>query len=162
MGTSDVWISGEQRNDLTVFFMQVGEFNPAFEQFLKFINGIKYRGESDVRTKRATLMIHSHLTHFFLWVWGQKLFISYKSVLSYFQTGRSESAGSRFQHQSAAAGTFGWVLSLWRLTDDSSVLSQRPVDGVQESCHNISQTGAMSAVVKSNFQTFFIWRAPLI
>jgi hypothetical protein len=24
---------------------QVGEFNPAFDQFLKFINGIKYRSE---------------------------------------------------------------------------------------------------------------------
>lgn len=35
-------------NHLTVFVVQVGEFNPAFEQFLKFINGIKYRGESKV------------------------------------------------------------------------------------------------------------------
>lgn len=58
--------------------------------------------------------------------------------------GRSESAGARFQHQSPAARTFGWVLSLRRVADDSSVLSQRPVDGVQESRHNISQTGAPS------------------
>ena len=85
VGASDVWISGEQRNDLTVFVMQVGEFNPAFEQFLKFINGIKYRGESDYMTTWAIVMIHSHLTHFLLWVWGQKLFSSYKSVLFHFQ-----------------------------------------------------------------------------
>lgn len=32
---------------LPVLSVQVGEFNPAFEQFLKFINGIKYRGKSD-------------------------------------------------------------------------------------------------------------------
>lgn len=29
-----------------MLFLQVGEFNPAFEHFLKFINGIKYRGKS--------------------------------------------------------------------------------------------------------------------
>lgn len=38
-------ISVKQRHRLTVLILQVGEFNPAFEQFLKFLNGIKYKGE---------------------------------------------------------------------------------------------------------------------
>lgn len=28
-----------------MFSVQIGEFNPTFEQFLKFLNGIKYRGK---------------------------------------------------------------------------------------------------------------------
>lgn len=48
-----LWVRGAEmcefcveQNRLTMFVIQIGDFNPAFEQFLKFINGIKYRGES--------------------------------------------------------------------------------------------------------------------
>lgn len=46
-GGSGVWTSGAEPSNRMVS-VQVGEFNPAFEQFIKFINGIKYRGEATV------------------------------------------------------------------------------------------------------------------
>ncbi len=45
---SDVCVSVELLNPLVVFVIQIGEFNPAFEQFLKFINGVRYKGNSKV------------------------------------------------------------------------------------------------------------------
>lgn len=39
------WEAFEVQQNLNAFVAQIGDFNPAFEHFLKFLNGIKYPGE---------------------------------------------------------------------------------------------------------------------
>lgn len=60
-------------------------------------------------------------------------------------TARSKSAGAWFQHQVPAAGALRRVLPLWRLSDHSSLLPQRPVDTLQESRLNILPTGVCTS-----------------
>ena len=49
-----------ERIPLTVPPMQVGEFNPLFEKFLRFINGIKYRGKFNVKSlEQLTFSMHN-------------------------------------------------------------------------------------------------------
>uniref|UniRef100_A0A671UT21 Carbonic anhydrase n=1 Tax=Sparus aurata TaxID=8175 RepID=A0A671UT21_SPAAU len=45
--------------------IEVGEFNPAFEQFLKFINGIKYRGEVQVPGFNIRALLPARLDEYY-------------------------------------------------------------------------------------------------
>lgn len=60
---------------------------------------------------------------------------------------RSEGAGTCFQHPSAPADTFRWVLPLRRLADHSSLLSERAVDHFQKSRDHFPKTGALTECV---------------